>query len=91
MLCMSLFINTNTILVKFMVVREISPLWPVASGGAGGARVPPPFDRSVNPISTMGGTLYPPSTICPPGFSDLATALPLPYILAGIKVKPLPS
>jgi hypothetical protein len=41
----------------------------VASGG------PPLFDRSVNPISTKGGTLSPPSTMCPPEFSDLATAL----------------
>ena len=49
---------------------------PVASGGAGGARVPPLFGRSANPISTRGGgTLSPPSTTCPPGFSDLATAL----------------
>ena len=40
MLCMGLFINTNTLMIKFMVVRGISPL---------------------------------------------------PYILAGIKVKPLPS
>ena len=49
---------------------------PVASGGAGGACAPPPlFDRSVNPISTRGGTISPPGTMCPPGFSDLATAL----------------
>ena len=48
---------------------------PVASGGAEGACVPPLFERSVNPISTRGGTLSPPSTMCPPGFSDLATAL----------------
>ena len=48
---------------------------PVASGGAGGACAPPLFDKSVNPISTRGGTLSPPSIMCPPGFSDLATAL----------------
>ena len=41
----------------------------VASGG------PPLFDRSVNPISTKMVTLSPPSTMCPPEFSDLATAL----------------
>ena len=41
----------------------------VASGG------PPLFDRSVNPISTRGCTLSPPSTMCPHGFLDLATAL----------------
>ena len=45
---------------------------PVASGGA---RAPPLFGRSVNLISTRGGgTLSPPSTMCPPRFSDLATA-----------------
>ena len=48
---------------------------PVASRGAGGARAPPLFGRSVNPISTRGGTLSPPSSTCHPGFSDLATAL----------------
>ena len=33
---------------------------------AGGARAPPPlFGKSVNPISTRGGTLFPPSTMCP--------------------------
>jgi hypothetical protein len=46
-------------------------------GGRGGHVPPPPlFVRSVNPISTRGGTLSPPSTMCPPPrFSDLATAL----------------
>ena len=48
---------------------------PVASGAGRGARAPQLFDRSVNPISTRGGTLSPSSTMCPPGFSDLATAL----------------
>ena len=49
---------------------------PVASGGAGGGMCPPPlFGRSVNPISTRGGTFSPPSITCPPRFSDLATAL----------------
>ena len=52
---------------------------PVASGGAGGACAPPLFDRSVNPISTRGGTLSPPSTTCPPAFSELATALDYTY------------
>ena len=32
---------------------------PVASGGAGGARAPPVFGRSVNPISTRGGHIIP--------------------------------
>ena len=42
---------------------------------ARGASAPPVFDRSVNPISTRGGTLSPPNTTSPPGFSDLVTAL----------------
>ena len=40
-----------------------------------GGYVSPVFGRSVNPISTRGGTLSPPSTASHPGFSDLATAL----------------
>ena len=48
---------------------------PVASG----VGRPPLFDRSVNPISTRGGTLSPPSTTCPPAFSELATALDYTY------------
>jgi hypothetical protein len=55
----------------------------VASGGAGGAKAPPVFGRSVNPISTRGDTLSPPSTSSPPGFSDLATALHI-YVPVGI-------
>ena len=44
----------------------------LSQGGAGG--------RSVNPISCMGGgTLSPPNTTSPPGFSDLATALIITY------------
>ena len=52
-------------------------LWITNAGpsqaGAGG--VPPLFGRSVNSISTRGGTFSPPSTTSPSGFSDLATAL----------------
>ena len=48
----------------------------VGRGEAGGADAPPVFGRSVNPISTRGGTLSPPSTTRPPRFSDLATCLP---------------
>ena len=45
-------------------------------GRPGGARAPPLFDRSVNPISTRGGAHYPHLVLrAPPGFSDLATAL----------------
>ena len=36
---------------------------------------PPDFGRSVNPISTKGGRLYPPNNTGNPGFSDLPTAL----------------
>ena len=39
------------------------------------AQAPSLFAISVNPISTRGSTLSPPSTMCPPRFSDLATAL----------------
>ena len=43
--------------------------------GAGGAKAPPIFGRSANPISPRGDTLPPPSTTSPPKISDLATAL----------------
>ena len=56
----------------YYVVRIAGPS---QAGGPWGARAPPLFGRSVNPISTRGGTLSPPSTMCPPRFSDLATAL----------------
>ena len=45
------------------------------SEGGQGRQSPPFFGRSVNPISTRGDALSPPSTTSPPGFSDLATAL----------------
>ena len=48
---------------------------PVVPGGAGGAMAPPDFGRSVNPISTKGGTLCPPNNTGNTGFSDLPTAL----------------
>ena len=38
---------------------------PVVPGGAGGAMAPPIFGRSVNPISTEGGTLCPPHNYVP--------------------------
>ena len=42
----------------------------VVSGGAGGAMVPPDLGRSVNPISTRGDRLCPPTLgsrieVCP--------------------------
>ena len=44
---------------------------PVATGGAGGERVPPLFGRSVNPISTRGAH-YPHPVLCaPPDFQTL--------------------
>ena len=60
---------------------------PVASGGARGARAPPLVDRSTKPISTRVGTLSPPSTVCPSGFSDLATALDLIKSLECLKLE----
>ena len=59
------------------LVNSTNSVRAVASGGAGGRGLSPPvFGRSVNPISTRGGTLSPPSTkSLPPGFSELATAL----------------
>ena len=43
----------------------------IASRGAGGAIAPPVLGRSVNPISTRGDTLSPPSTTSPPDFQTL--------------------
>ena len=43
----------------------------VAPGVAKGAMAPPYFGRSVNPISTSGGSLCPPNNTGTPGFSDL--------------------
>ena len=57
---------------------------PVASGGA---CAPPLFGRSVNPISTRGCILSPPSTMCPPRFSDLATALSYESTLSNLSTK----
>ena len=36
---------------------------------------PPLFDIPVYPISNKGGTLFPPSAMCPLGFSEIAKAL----------------
>ena len=47
----------------------------VARWEAGGAAASPDFGGSVNPISTRGDTLSPPSTTCPPGFLTLAACL----------------
>ena len=47
---------------------------PVVPGGAGGPMAPPDFGRSVNPISTRGGTDYAHLiTTGTPRFSDLLT------------------
>ena len=45
----------------------------LSQGGWGAGA--PVFGKSVNPITTRGGTLSLPSNTSPPGFSDLATAL----------------
>ena len=47
---------------------------PVASMGAGGARAPPVFGRSVNPISTREAHYAHHITKFHPGFSDLASS-----------------
>ena len=47
----------------------------VVLGGAGGAKAPPDFGRSVNPISTRGTDYAHLNTTGTPGFSDLPTAL----------------
>ena len=47
----------------------------VARGGAEGALAPPEFGRSVNPIQTRGGRLYPLHYCHPPGFKKLSTSL----------------
>jgi hypothetical protein len=52
-------------------------LRPVVPWGAGGAMAPPNFGRSVNPISTKEGSLFPLNNTGTPGFSDLPTALGL--------------
>ena len=46
-------------------VAEIALFRGVARGGAGGAKAPPEFSKSVNPIQTMGGRLCP-SHYCQP-------------------------
>jgi hypothetical protein len=57
---------------KFLKFRGVFP------GGAGGAMAHPYFGRSVNPISTRGGTDYAHLiTTGTPEFSDLPTALKL--------------
>ena len=48
---------------------------PVVPGCAGCAMAHPDFGRSVNPISTKGGRLYPSNNTGTPGYSDLTTAL----------------
>ena len=53
-------------------------------GGGWEGFSPPVFGRSVNPISTRGGTLSPPSTISPPWFSDLATALNIEVCISAL-------
>jgi hypothetical protein len=54
---------------------------PVVPGGAGGAMAPPNFGKSVNPISTKGGSLCPLNNTGTPGFSDLPTALMVSHFI----------
>ena len=53
----------------------------VARGGAEGARDPPEFGRSVNPIQTMGADYAPHTTASPPGCKNLSTPLLMLSIL----------
>ena len=69
-------INTYLVFVGvFIQTRSTQAgLW---LAGGGGGRAPPVFCRSVNPVSIRGAHYAHQITTCPPpGFSDLATALP---------------
>jgi hypothetical protein len=80
-LCLSTnFWHLKSFYVFFSSISQLfsAPLSMIQGCRQGGARealAPPVFVRSVNPISTRGGTLSPPSTTSPPGFLYLATAL----------------
>jgi hypothetical protein len=64
-----LFISATVLLDTYAISGMLE-------AGEGGAH--PVFGISVNPISIGGGANYAlPITICPPGFSDLATFLVL--------------
>ena len=54
----------------------------VARGGAEGARAPPEFGRSVNPIQTRGADYAPHTTASPPGFKNISTSLCTLYLYA---------
>ena len=55
----------NTIEIEFSLDNSYIIIRGVARGGAEGARAPPGFGRSVNPIQTRGGRLCP-SHYCQP-------------------------
>ena len=55
-------------LVKLLTMAEVQ-----LEGG--GARAPPEFGKSVNPVQTMGGRLCPSHYCQPPGFKMLSTPL----------------
>ena len=61
----------------YVYITEFSR--PVVPGGAGGAMASPDFGKFVNPFSTRGDRLYPPTiphiNTRPPRFSDLPTFL----------------
>ena len=78
----TIYIFTQSIIVKILAsLTDPSPGLSQGGGGARGAQAPPVFGRSVNPISTRGGKFSPPSNTSHPGFSDLATAPLVHYVL----------
>ena len=64
-MCLFLFLSLTLLAATAVHNRPV---------GAGGIMGPPDFGRSVNPILT-GGIICPLHYYCPPGFSDLPTAL----------------
>ena len=65
----SLGIVTYPIAVVLLTYR------PVVPGGPEGGMATLDFDRSVDPISTKGGRLWPPNNTGTPRFSNVPTAL----------------
>ena len=58
--------NEMVLRIKYIMIRQQKCIRGVARGGAEGARAPPEFGRSVNPIQTRGGRLCPPHYCQPP-------------------------
>ena len=67
--------RVEILLVRSMNGDNKAPIRDVGDGWAGWGMAHQDFGRSVNPISTRGPRYAHHVTTCPPGFSDLATAL----------------